>query len=137
MKERDGMRERARTTGDRMHWKDYRRSRNIVTKLMRKTRNEYFSRKFTSFETENDTKKIYQLTKELCGWKTDGSPKCFLMDGKLTRKPKEIADLQIKYYSEKMENLVLKLRNNWNANLADPLERLDRALARWSATRVI
>ena len=58
-------------------------------------------------------------------------PRCFLSNGQAIRKPKQLADLQIKYYYNKMETLVRKLRLEITGNLRDPIDRLDRAIRKW------
>ena len=78
MKDRDIIREQARRSGARTDWEIYRRTRNNVTKATRKARSDHYSREFEKLAAENDTKNIFKVTRELCGWNRTSGPKCFI-----------------------------------------------------------
>ena len=134
MKNRDKKREQARITGDRTLWQEYKVARNEVTKTMRKEKNEHFATIFEKFSLENDTKKIFKTTRDLCGWNTDAGPRGFLKDGNIIRKPKLLANMQAEYYHEKIEKLSKKLSQNCTI-LKDPIDRLENALKKWSGRK--
>ena len=72
MKERDLLREEARTTGDASKWLDYRKCRNKCTKELEKLKTEHFRNLFKNYEAENDSKEIHNTTRKLLNWKTGG-----------------------------------------------------------------
>ena len=131
MKDRDRKRERARITGDQRLWQEYKLARNNVTKITRKVKNEYYTKVYEKLAEEKDTKNIYKMTKDLCGWKVDNGPRTFLQNGILTRKPRELADIQVRYYHDKIEKLMQKLRGNIHYGITDPIDRLEKALRKW------
>ena len=45
------------------------------------------------------------------GWKSNGPPTAFLQNGKIIRFPKEIANIQMKFFHDKIEDLKMKLPN--------------------------
>ena len=116
MKDRDSKRERARMTGDRDDWATYRRARNAVTKGVKKCRNEHFSSLYNKIAEENNTKELYNTTRELLGWQKDNGQRCFLWEGTLARKPAQLADIQMQYFRDKivkLTELVTRQKAQW------------------------
>ena len=56
-------------------------------------------------------------------------------NGQAIRKPRQLANMQIEYYFNKMETLMRKLRQEMTGNLGDPIDRLDRAMRKWDGER--
>ena len=131
MNDRDKLRERARTTGDRENWQAYRTKRNKVSKETKKCKDKYFKEIFSKLEGENDTKKIFGTTKDLLGWQRDGGPRSFLVNGEIIRKPIDLANHQLDYFAGKMNTLKEKIRRNIG-RVKDPLERLRKAREKWT-----
>ena len=95
MGNRDRLREIARISGRSEDWDTYRLARNKCTKQVLKSRNEYYQGLYTRLEEEKDTRSIYRLTAELLNEKNGALPQKFLVNGKLVRKPSEMANLQL------------------------------------------
>ena len=127
MTDRDKLRETARRTGNPEDWALYRRSRNSVSKETKKTKERFYENMFNEMDAAKDSKKIYGLTKELLGWKSDSAPKCLLVEGKLLRKPCEIANAQLDFYEKKLNTLRGKLA----PKTSNPLDLLKNALDKW------
>ena len=127
MSERDDMKKSARISGDPGMKSDYRRLRNKCTKELEKGKRKYYNDLFTSLEKENYTKKIYNETRRLLNWKTGISPRTFLMEGKILRKPLELANAQLEYFKTKIEGLVRNLPGGRD----DPLKWLKYAKDKW------
>ena len=128
MIERDNKRELARLTGDPQHWADYRKCRNKCTKTQQKTKNDFYRNIYKTFENEHDTKNIYRTTKNLLNWETGGAPKTFLVEGKLFRRPIDLANLQQDYFTTKIRKLILRLP----ATGLNPLSWLNNAMESWT-----
>ena len=73
MVERDVARTVAMISDSEVDWQSYRRLRNLCTNLQRKDRGCYLTTTYAKFETENDSSKLYSLTKQLLGWKNGGN----------------------------------------------------------------
>ena len=136
IKDRDNCRERARISGNRDKWENYRRMRNDCTKEIRKTKNEHFQRKFKNLAEENNSKKIHSEIYDLLGKKRDLGPRTFFSNGRFIRKPKELANEQLNFYERKMNKIMLKMRT-MTGNFQDPIRRLEQALERWEGRHLI
>ena len=58
------------------------------------------------------------------GWKAAGPPSAFRVEGEIIRKPQQLAEIQNKFYKDKISELTRKLP----IDLADPLEVLRAAM---------
>ena len=72
----------------------------------------------------NDSKKLFNLTKNRLGIKIGGPPTQFQLDGRYINKPGEIAEIQINYFTDK----ITKLKNNITKSNKDPLEILRKSI---------
>ena len=88
----------------------------------------YFERQYNKCEIENDTKRMYNITKTQLGWKTGGPPESFLVNGKPNNNPTLMANMQLKFFTEKVKKLIAKLPRPQG----DPLAVLRAAMERWS-----
>ena len=86
MLERDMAREVARVSGSNQDWDTYRQLRNQSTRMQRADKASYQKRMFDKFEQENDTSRLYGMTKSLLGWKKTTPPTCFQVEGRPVRK---------------------------------------------------
>ena len=127
MTDRDKARDIAIETQDPHRWQTYRAKRNECTKMNNKDRNNHFKKIYTDIANEKDTKNLHKTTRELLGWSTGGPPKQFLVDGKMIQSPKELANTQINYYTEKLS----KITQNLPANTEDPLRILKDVATTW------
>ena len=73
--------------------------------MLSNAKTEHYNKLFDKIETEKDTRSLYNLTYELMDKKCGNSPQTFLSEGKLIRKPKQMANLQVNYYKNKVDNL--------------------------------
>ena len=125
---RDNMRENARMADCQEIWKSHRKIKNKCTKMLKQKKVAYFSTLYKSFEQKNDAKNIFGLTNDILSWQSNtGSPTCLIEDGKMTKKPGEIANILANHFSGKIKKILSKMvKTN-----RDPLEYLKRALERW------
>ena len=93
MEERNRKRELARNTGVAAHWMDFKKCINKCTKELERQITKHYREIFENCEKENDIKSIYKTTKNLLGWKSGGSSHSFLIEGRLYRRPDELANL--------------------------------------------
>ena len=70
------------------------------------------------------------MTKDILGWDSPAQPNCFLVEGKITRKPAEIANLLQDFFTQKIKKLMTNLKKS---NL-DPLKTLKTAFLKWEKT---
>ena len=105
MRARDILREKARLTGSEEDWASYRRSRNDCSKETKRTKERYYEKLYNNFTSTNDSKNIYGTTKELLGWNVDSTPRAFLIEGRMIRKPVDLANAQLDHYEMKMRTL--------------------------------
>ena len=91
MLERDMARELARISGSNPDWDSYRQLRNQSTRMQRADKTRYQKKMFDKFELENDTSKLYGMTKSILGWKKTTPPTCFQEEGRPIRKQQELA----------------------------------------------
>ena len=95
MKHRDQLRETARESKRDEDWDAYKTARNAVTKQTKKSKNEHFEKMYDKLADNNDTKGVFGTTKELLGLNNDTSPRSFLVNGQLVRKPKDLANVLV------------------------------------------
>ena len=127
MKDRDLARETAKATGLDDDWSKYRSKRNLCTAKQRRDKSKYHSELYSEIEAAKDTAKLFGKTKELLGWQQSGPPSGFLINGKILRKQKDIAEAQAVYY----ENKILKIKNSFPRVNFDPMHVLKKHFNRW------
>ena len=75
----------------------------------------------------NDSKSLYSLTNELLDTRSGSSPQQYLVEGRLIRKPVDMANHQMSYYvkntKKRIEGIPISSRN--------PHRFLDKALESW------
>ena len=101
MTARDNSWETARRSGNPQDWEVYRQLRNEITKDTRKVKDKYYNDIFENLGEAEDSRGIYKTAKNLLGWKSTTSPTAFLVEGRLVRKPAEIANIQLEHYEKK------------------------------------
>ena len=114
-------------SNDPQDWDRYRSARNQVVKNLRKCKDDHFSKLYDNLETERDTRGLYKLTSKLTGVHTGTTPQQFHLDGKIVRKPQEMATLQLDYFIKKLETVNSKL----TVTNRNPHRLLDTALDNW------
>ena len=95
--------------------------------MLSRAKKEHYNKLYNKIENEKDTRKLYNLTYELMNKTKGGSPQSFVSEGKLIRKPKQMANLQINYYKNKIENLISKIP----MTNRDPHRLLRSAMSTW------
>ena len=101
--------------------------RNHCTLLQRQDKTKHNKEAFRKIETEKDSGKLFNFTKELLSWKSSPPPTGFLQDGKMYRKQKDIANIQAKFYRDKVNNI----KRNLPRTEGDPLQVLKMAFEKW------
>ena len=127
MKLRDETRSKAAETNSAEDWSNYRKLRNLCSKKVKTDKNTHFKNLYETAETKKDIKSLYRITKEQLGWNSGGPPSSFIIQGKLTNKPKEVAEHQMEYFDQKLK----KLKDDLPYSATDPLKTLREAMERW------
>ena len=127
MKNRDNLRQTAKMTGNQDDWNKYKSQRNKCVKLLSNVKTDYYRKLYDKIATEKDARNLYNLTYELMNKKSGNSPQTYISEGKVIRKPKMMANLQMCHYDNKVRNLIRKIQDS-NRN---PHRFLDRALGTW------
>ena len=76
---------------------------------------------------EKDSSKLYSYTRQLLGWKSSGAPTSFNVGGVTISKQNDIANVQAKYYFDKIE----KIKSKLPLVRSDPLKYLKLAFEQW------
>ena len=127
MEQRDLAKRNALLSGDRNDWNTYKKMRNDCVKNLKLAKKEHFNQLYKKMDSVHDSRGLYSLTKELLDTRSNSTPQQILHEGILVRKPVEIANLLIKYYSDKVE----KLTRNRDPLFKGPHYYLDLALNSW------
>ena len=105
MKLRDKTRNKAACSNLQEDWEQYKKLRNKCTEKIRLDRKTKQKKYYTECIMNNDSKKLFNLTKNRLGIKTGGPPTQFQLDGRSINKPGEIAEIQINYFTDKITKL--------------------------------
>ena len=124
---RDRARETAKETDTEEAWQEYRNKRNNCTMRQRSDKRKYLQKVYSDIEIENDTSNLFKTTRNLLGWNQPGGPSCLKVDGITYRKQKEIANCQMEFYINKIQNV----RNKLPKVNTDPLSTLRKLFSRW------
>ena len=114
-------------------WENYKKLRNGCNARIKKDKKEHMEEKHRKLQEDKNTKGIYQYSKKQMGWKSNGPPTVLLDGGKMRRSPKDIANIQMNFFHEK----IINLRNKLPDNGQDPLQVLNTAFARWKKADVL
>ena len=133
MKERDKAREKARLSKIDADWSSYKTLRNRCIKLQVQDKKNSERNEFDAIAEKNDTKLLFQKTKKMSNWKSGGPPTKFLINGKLIQKAEELANHQMRYFTEKL----IRIRSSLGTSNSDPLRLLKLAFERWKPTQII
>ena len=109
------------------NWSLFKRLRNKCSLQVKKDRSSYFSSLNKICTEKGDSASLFKLAKKLMNLKNSGTPTCFSKNGKMVTAPREIANIQLNFYIEKIEKLIQNLPNDH----VDPLISLKNALRRW------
>ena len=104
--------------------------RNNCTRRQRDDKKKYLQEVYKEIEKENDTSKLFKTTRNLLGWNQPGGPSCLKINGITHRKQKEIANCQMEFYIDKIQNV----RNKLPKVNIDPLCTLRKLFRRWIPT---
>ena len=129
MKLRDETRTKAVNSSQEEDWILYRALRNKCTAEVVRDKNKYNTKKYETFEENNDVKNLYKHVKNQMGWLKSGPPTSIRLENGMERRPQSIANILNKFYQDKVKNLNMKLPVT---NL-DPLKVLRAALERWGS----
>ena len=130
MRERDQAQQNATTSGLAEDWDQYKILRNQVTALLRKDKFEWQQEKLQSCEETMDTGKLWKNILGWLNWSSTSSPTKLLSQGNLETSPLKMADIQNRFYIDKVHTI----RNNLQGHRTDPLEILKKKLEGNQAT---
>ena len=130
LKDRDTLRELARTTNDPDTWKSYRTLRNEVNRQVNSDRKRYYDNIYSRHHLNNDVGATYRAAKNQVGWTKNLSPVSFVHEGSKITDPQRMADLQMKVFTNKTEKLIEELL----PASSDPCKTLQETLNKWGNT---
>ena len=82
---------------------------------------------YDKIEVEKDSSKLYSYTRQLIGWKSSGAPTSFNVGGVTISKQNDLANIQAKYYFDK----ILTIKSKLPLVRTDPLKYLKLAFEQW------
>ena len=124
MKTRNLAQQTASVTGLDEDWDQYRKLRNEVTGLLRQNKFDWQESKLKSCEETCETGKLWKNILGWLNWSSSSSPTKLLCEGNLETSPKKIADIQNRYYIDKVHSI----RTSLLGQNKDPLELLRQRL---------
>ena len=127
MQERNDARTFARVNDTDDNWNHFKILRNECTRMQRRDRKESLRETFENIEKEDDSARLFGITRKLLGWNQAGPPSCLKVNGVIVRKQKEVADSQAEYYSQK----IIKIKAKIPQVTIDPLHILKKAFKNW------
>ena len=127
MSAKDTARENTRLTKREDDWSDYKNLWNRCNKQVKKDRVEHQEHLYKTFDMETNPKTVFKLTKEILGWSGSKPPVSFQINDRLVNTPQEVANIQLDYFTEKINNLM-----KWLPTLdLDPLHTLKKVISKW------
>ena len=106
---------------------EYRKLRNDCTSMVRKDRIKRYKEIHIDIDERKDTRDLYNQTKAQLGWNSSKTPETFLVDGMSVSAPRKLANIQLKYFNNKIKSLV----DNLPPVSGDPCRYLVLALSKW------
>ena len=105
MKTRDLAQQTASASGLPEDWAKYKIVRNEVTSMLRKDKAEWQQKKLDSCEESSDTGKLWKNVLGWLNWSSTSSPTKLMNQGNLATSPLKIAEIQNKYYIDKVHTI--------------------------------
>ena len=130
MKTRDLAQQQASASGLADDWSRYKALRNEVTGLLRKDKIDWQQKNLQTCEESTDTGKLWKNILGWLNWSSTSSPTELLSNGNLETSPLKMAEIQNKYYIDKVHTI----RYNLQGHNKDPLEVLKSKLEGNQAT---
>ena len=96
-----------------------------MTKLLRDDNENWQRRKLKSCEENLQTGKVWKNILSWLNWSSASSPSRLLNDGKIETSPKKIAEIQNRYYIDRVHTIRSNLESQ---NGGDPLDLLQQIL---------
>ena len=109
MEDRDKWRQEAVQSNQGEDWRMYRDLRNQVTRDLKTDRRMHKEGFFKYLIDKKDSRGLFRMVKNLAGWKTGGTPEAFLVEGRLTRNPRQMVEIQMTAFVDKVKKLSEKL----------------------------
>ena len=120
MLERDKAYKKASHSGLDSDWVRYRQLRNQATSKLRKDKQTWQQDKIAAYEDGCNTGKLWKRILGWLNWTSTSSPTKLISDGKLVTSPSGIAEVQNRYYIDKVRTI----RHNLPDQGRDPLNVL-------------
>ena len=98
-----------------------------MTRDLRTDRRMHKEGVFKDLIDKKDSRGLFRMVKNLAGWKTGGTPEAFLVEGRLTRNPRQMVEIQMTAFVDKVKKLSEKLP----APNGDPMRTLSNTMTRW------
>ena len=124
MLDRDQAQQTASRSGLDSDWDTYRRLRNQVTSQLRKDKMVWQKENLESCEENCDTGRMWKNILGWLNWTSTSSPTKLLSQGNIETSPSRLADIQNKYYIEKVRTI----RRGLQGQDRDPLQVLRNTL---------
>ena len=131
MRLRDETRDLAKNTNEPETWRQYRRLRNEVNRLVDKDKKLHYDNIYERLSTENDVGATFRTAKNQAGISKNSTPTSFLHEGVKITDPQSMANLQMKVFSDKIDKLISELP----PPSMDPCSTLEKALDDWGPRR--
>ena len=128
MRLRDVQRQKAKSSDSQDDWTEFKRQRNRYVKEVKNAKTNHFCKLYEKLRNESDVKGIYRLTNELSHKKAGTGPQEFHSNGRIIRKPVDMANHQLDYYIQKVKTIMRKIPQSDR----NPHRYLDHALENWS-----
>ena len=110
IKSRNEAQQVASQTGLQADWEAYKKLRNQVTSLLRRDKQVWHQSKLASCEEINDSAKLWKNILGWLNWSSTSSPTKLLNEGNLETSPKKLAEIQNKFYIEKVKKIRAELQ---------------------------
>ena len=127
MTQRDTMRDKAVMSGLQSDWDDYKNLRNTCNSNVKTDRRDHLKKISDTCCREKNSAGLFKLAKTRMGWTQEGPPNSLIVQGKIIKSPKIIADTLAKHFKNKMQTL----QKNLPKTTMNPMSLLNMALQRW------
>jgi hypothetical protein len=121
IEERNIKQKAATESKNKKDWSEFKKIRNKVVKQTRNDKKQYEKDKLSR---KNESKDVWKVTKKILNWNKNQTPTQIFENGKMHEKPKDIATILNKYYTEKVNEIKKYIPDNDT----DPTEKLKKRM---------
>jgi hypothetical protein len=127
MKKRDMQKELAQRSNEDFDWELFKKLRNSCVSAQKKDKRIWRMKQYEKCLEEKDPSKLWRCVKKNLGWGNAGPPRALKDGNGVTRSPRRIAQLQNKYFVDKVKNI----RINLAPQTEDPTKVLEDIMVKW------